>query len=130
MKKILITIAFVFGLYTAHAQGIFKKEANWKDSKNGITYEMNIWAKSAKDEKLTKAVANFIAQGDKSILEKIELVQKGNLKFNLPLKSETTELQLDPGIYTLKIFHKKLGEKEFEVELKQGQKTNIQLTVK
>ncbi|WP_443946526.1 hypothetical protein ACJVDH_05280 [Pedobacter sp. AW1-32] len=130
MKKILITLAFACCLYTVQAQGIFKKEANWQDKKNGITYEMNIWAKSAKDETLTKALAKFTPTDEKSLLEKVELIQEGKLKFSVPLRSETTEIQLEPGLYTFKLYHKKLGIKEFEIELKKGQKTNIQLTAK
>ncbi|RNL55710.1 hypothetical protein [Pedobacter jejuensis] len=130
MNKILITIALAACSLLANAQSLFKKEANWMDTKNGISYEMNIFSKSAKYNNQNLAKANFTIVGDVSILQKIELLQDGNLKFNVPLKSETSEIQLKPGNYTFRMYHKKLGEKDFEVELKKAQLNNIKLTIK
>ncbi|MFC4211190.1 hypothetical protein ACFOWA_08370 [Pedobacter lithocola] len=130
MNKILITIALAACSLVTNAQSIFKKEANWMDTKNGISYEMNIFSKSAKYDNKNLAKANFTIVGDVSLLQKIELLQDGNLKFNLPLKSETCEIQLKPGNYTFRMFHKKLGEKDFEVELKKAQLNKIKLTIK
>ncbi|MGA9651332.1 hypothetical protein [Pedobacter sp.] len=130
MKKTFCTISLICLIFFANGQGIFKREANWKDSKNGIAYEMNIWCKSAKDAKQTKALAIFKMQGNTDLLDNIDLVQGEELKFNISLKSINTEIQLEPGVYTFKLYHKTLGEKEFEIKLEKGQKVNIQLTVK
>ena|GEM_PF-985751 len=130
MNKILITTVLVCFSFLAYSQSIFKKEANWMDTKNGVSYEMNIFSKSAKNADANSARAKFIAVGDLSMLDKIELIQDGKLKFNLELKNETTDIQLPPGVYKFKIYHKKLGEKDFEVELKKAQTNNIKLTIK
>ena len=130
MKKILYTLSFTCLMFFANAQGIFKKESNWKDNKNGVSYEMNIWSKSIKDAKQIKASVTFTVLGDPDLIDNIDLVQEGKLKFNISLKSTNTDIQLEPGVYTFKLYHKKLGEKEFEIKLEKGQKANIQLTVK
>ncbi|WP_231423912.1 MULTISPECIES: hypothetical protein [Pedobacter] len=130
MNKILLTTTLVCFSIFGYSQSIFKKEANWMDSKNGVNYEMNIYSKSAKNTNAAYAKAKFTAVGDLSLIEKIQLVKDGKLKFNITLKTETTEIQLQPGVYKFKIYHKKLGEKDFEVELKNAQINNIKLTIK
>ena len=130
MNKVLITTVLVCFSFLAYSQSIFKKEANWMDTKNGVSYEMNIYSKSAKNTDANLAKAKFTIAGDLSLLDKIELFQDGRLKFNIELKTETTEIQQEPGVYKFKIYHKKLGEKDFEVELKKGQTNNIKLTIK
>lgn len=130
MNRILLTTTLVCFSIFAYSQSIFKKEANWMDSKNGVNYEMNIYSKSAKNTDTDLAKAKFTATGDLALLEKIELVQDGKLKFNITLKTETTAIQLQPGVYKFKIYHKKLGEKDFEVELVKAQTNNIKLTIK
>ena len=130
MNRILLTSALVCFSILGYSQSIFKKEANWMDSKNGVNYEMNIYSKSAKDTNTEFAKVKFTAIGNLFLIEKIELIQDGKLKFNIRLKTHTTEIQLEPGIYTFKIDHKKLGEKDFELELKKAQINNIKLTIK
>lgn len=130
MKKILCILSLICVMFFANGQGIFRREANWKDNKNGVTYEMNIWCKSTKDAKQTKALAIFKMQGNSDLINKIDLVQAGELKSNISLKPTNTEIQLEPGVYTFKLYHKTLGEKEFEIKLEKEQKANIQLTVK
>ncbi|MFC3559422.1 hypothetical protein [Pedobacter jamesrossensis] len=100
------------------------------DTKNGVSYEMNIYSKSVKNADANFAKAKFTTTGDLSLLEKIELVQDGKLKFSIELKTDSTEIQLQPGVYKFKIYHKKLGKKDFEVELKKAQTNNIKLTIK
>ncbi|PWS31213.1 hypothetical protein [Pedobacter paludis] len=130
MNKFLITTALVCFSLLAYSQSIFKKESNWMDTKNGVSYEMNIYSKTAKNSDVNMAKAKFTIIGDLSQLEKIELVQDGKPKFKIELKTETTEIPLQPGVYKFKIYHKKLGEKHFEVELKKAQTNNIKLTIK
>jgi hypothetical protein len=130
MNKFLMTMILACFSYLASAQSIFKKEANWIDNKDGVSYEMNIYSKSGKDADAKIAKADFAIIGNLALLEKVELIREGKVKFNLALKAETSELQLQPGLYTFKIYHKKLGEKDFEVELKNAQKNNVKLTIK
>ncbi|WP_316807220.1 hypothetical protein [Pedobacter agri] len=130
MNRFLITTILACFSFLANAQSIFKKEANWIDNKDGVNYEMNIYSKSGKDADAKTAKADFTIIGDLAMLEKVELKKEGKLKINLALKPETSELQLQPGLYTFKIYHKKLGIKDFDVELKNAQKNNIKLTIK
>ena len=130
MNKILITTVLVCCSFLVYSQSIFKKESNWMDKKNGISYEMNIFSRSVKDGDTNFAKAKFTSAGNLSLLDKIELVQDGKLKLNIDLKIESTEIQVEPGVYKFKIYHKKLGEKDFEVELKKAQTNNIKLTIK
>ncbi|KQS36951.1 hypothetical protein [Pedobacter sp. Leaf194] len=130
MSRILTTCLLICFAFLGYSQGIFKKEANWMDTKNGITYEMNIYSKPVKSNSSTLAKVKFTIVGDVSLLEKIELLQENKLKFNMELKAENTDIKLQPGVYKFKIYHKKLGEKDFEVELKNAQTNNIKLTIK
>ncbi|WP_316832040.1 hypothetical protein [Pedobacter aquatilis] len=130
MNRILITIAIACFSLMANAQSIFKKEANWIDQKNGVSYEMNIYSKSAKNAGSDLAKIKFTIDGDLTLLEKVSLMLDGKLKMNVPLKAEANEIELQPGVYTFKIYHKIFSEKDFEVELKKAQQNNIKLTIK
>ncbi len=130
MTKILITIAITCLSYMANAQSVFKKESNWIDNKNGASYEMNIFSKSGGKTTTNLSKANLTLAGDLALLDKVNFIQDGKLKMDVPLRAETTEIELKPGTYTIKIYHKVLGEKDFEVELKHAQQNNIKLTIK
>lgn len=130
MKKLMIMMAFLFAASMAFAQ---KKESNyskWTEVRNGSRYRMEVAEEELQTKIGEKPNAVFSIAGEVALLDKVVLVQKDKLLMTLALTKGAQEIKVEPGVYTLKFYHKKIGEKEFEVSLKKGDHKNIKLTLK
>ncbi|KQC01688.1 hypothetical protein [Pedobacter sp. Hv1] len=130
MKKFMMIMAFLFTASIAFAQ---KKESNyskWSEVRNGSKYRMEVTEEQLQSKIGEKPNAVFSIGGEVALLDKVVLVQKDKVMMTLALSKAVQEINVEPGVYTLKFYHKKIGEKEFEVNLKKGDHKNIKLTLK
>ncbi|WP_199117543.1 hypothetical protein [Pedobacter sp. ASV28] len=130
MKKIIITTLLSIAVNFAFAQNRENNHSVWRDSKNGITYQMEISSTLVKVGKNEKPHVSFSVIGDIGSLQKLTFTRKNELQVNLTLEQKPQDIMVEPGLYTFKLYHQKLGQKEFDIELKKGEDKKVVLTLK
>ena len=128
--KTLITLAVFVWTTVTFTQ---EKEANyskWKEVRDGKKYAMEVAEELLNAKPGEKPSVVFSIAGEVSLLAKVTLVQKERLITILPLQKEAKEIKVEPGVYTFKFYHKKIGEKEFEVNFKKGDHKVVKLSLK
>lgn len=110
-----------------------EKENNhskWTEVRNGSRYKMEVVEELHQAKAKETPHIAFTIEGDLSLLEKVAFVQKGKLINNLSLSKNAQDINVAPGTYLFKFYHKKMGEKEFEVNLKKGDDKVVKLSLK
>ncbi|RZK53719.1 MAG: hypothetical protein EOO87_12250 [Pedobacter sp.] len=129
MKKLLIAILFVAVSVTVSAQEKTKSHSKWKETKDGVTYEMEASMTGVSTKNVEKPHITLNFAGDTKSLTKVAF--KGDeLYVTIPVVKGGQNINVAPGFYKLKITHDKLGEQEFDIELKKNDYKEIVLTLK
>lgn len=129
MKTLIITIAFALTAITTMAQSQSKSESTWEDNTNGTIYKMKASANGITANTAAKPHISFKVDGDATNLSKIAF--SGNdLNVAVPVSNAKQDISVAPGAYKFKFYHSKLGMKEFEMNLKNGEEKTVILTLK
>ncbi|RZJ48703.1 MAG: hypothetical protein EOO44_20170, partial [Flavobacterium sp.] len=119
MKKLLIAMLFAIVSISASAQEKTKSNSKWKETKDGVTYEMEASMTGVSTKNVEKPHITLNFTGDINALKKVAF--KGEeLYVTIPVIKGGQNINVQPGLYTLKLTHEKLGEQEFAVELKKN----------
>lgn len=130
MKKILLMAIFALSLGTVSAQEQSKNTSKWREIRNGKSYQMAIESKNSNKKADGETHLALKIEGDVTQLSKLSLTQKNQMMINLPVSKEAQDIKVEPGLYTFKLYHKNLGEKAFEVEIKKGDDKEVLITLK
>ncbi|RYG07434.1 MAG: hypothetical protein EOO07_27415 [Chitinophagaceae bacterium] len=129
MKRLIITVAFALISMATVAQDQSKSESTWEDNTNGTIYKMKASANGVVVNTSAKPHISFKIDGDTANLSKIAFT--GNdLTVTVPVSKTKQDISVAPGAYKFKFYHSKLGMKEFELNLKNGDERTVILTLK
>lgn len=129
MKKLIIAILFAVVSVGASAQEKTNSHSKWKETKDGVTYEMEASMTGVSTKNVEKPHITLNFAGDTKSLTKVAF--KGEeLYVTIPVVKGGQNINAAPGFYKLKITHDKLGEREFDIELKKNDYKEIVLTLK
>jgi len=129
MKRIILIVALVIGVLSVNAQEKNSSHSKWKETKNGVTYEMEVKVDGLANKAATKPHLKFTIKGDTSNLTKLGLTSSKEFFVTVPVSKEAQDINVEPGHYTFKFYHQKLGEQQFEVDLKTGDDKVVVLTL-
>lgn len=130
MKILLMIAAFALTTSSLFAQEKTKSNSKWKETKNGVTYEMEVDMKGTSTKNVEKLHITLNFKGNTDELTKVAFTKEDDLYVTIPVIKGGQNINIEPGLYTFKVAHQKLGEQKFEVELKRNDYKEITLTVK
>lgn len=129
MKRLITTVAFALISMATMAQDQSKSESTWEDNTNGTIYKMKASSNGVVVNPSVKPHISFKVDGDTANLSKIAFT--GNdLTVTVPVSTAKQDISVAPGAYKFKFYHSKLGMKEFELNLKNGDERTVILTLK
>lgn len=129
MKKLLMIVVFALTTSTLFAQQETKSESTWENNNNGTIYKMKASAIGVSASAATKPHISFYIDGDSAELSKIAFTGS-ELYVTVPVSKVKQDISVAPGAYKFKFYHSKLGIKEFEINLKNGDDKTVLLTLK
>ena len=129
MKKLLTIAAFALITSTLFAQQETKSESTWETNTNGEIYKMKASSSGVLGKATDKPHVSFMINGETVNLSKVALTNK-ELYVTIPVSNIKQDISVAPGTYKFKFHHEKLGVKEFEINLKNGDDKTVLLTLK
>jgi len=129
MKRIVLIIALAIAACGVNAQEKNSSHSKWKETKNGVTYEMEVRMDGLANKAAAKPHLKVTVKGDTSKLTKLVFTRSNEFYVTVPVSKKAQDISVEPGLYTFKFYHQKLGEQQFEVDLKTGDDKVVVLTL-
>lgn len=129
MKKLLIIAALALTTSTLFAQTETKSESTWEENTDGKGFSMKASTSGSSRNVSTKPHISFKIDGNTANLTKVAFVGKG-LLVAVPISKKQQDINVAAGSYKFKFYHSKLGVKEFDVDLENGDDKTVMLTLK
>jgi hypothetical protein len=124
---LLLTSCSLFAQQKEHNEVI---QSKWTDKINGKSYAMEALATAYRDIEPEKINLTFSIIGDKTHLTKISLRKNKEQSMDLTIGEALQRIALTAGHYTFQFHHKEMGDKVFELDLKNGDDKKVVLTIK
>ena len=129
MKKLLLIAVFALTTSTLYAQEDTKSESTWEENTNSMAYKMKASASGVSVNAAKKPHISFSINGEDANLTKIAFTGT-ELYVTVPVSKTKQDISVAPGKYKFKFYHSKLGVKDFEINLKNGDDKTVILTLK